>query len=261
MRALSLAGLAIILPFLIHAPAQAQASLTPQQIQAQIAGGQEGAALSELREIVAIHPQSGVAWYLVAEAQDASGNRDGASSALAKAEQYAPGLPFADPAKVAALRAHLAAPAPAGNTGGSSSPIVWIIVAIGLFLVARLFLRSRRRALGPSNYPGAYQGGVGPGMPGGPPGYGPGYNQGGMMGSGLGGSLLGGLAAGAGLAAGERLIDGMIGNNPTNGGLFDPAAGNTPIPDRDDGLNGTPDWNDDNQNQNDPGSFDPGNNW
>ena len=74
---------------------------------------------------------------------------------------------------------------------------------------------------------------------------------------GIGGSLLGGLAAGAGFAAGERVIGDMFGGNNNN--PVDPAWGNQPMPDRDDGLQGSPGW--DAGSAPDDSNFDPGNSW
>ncbi|MDD2704257.1 MAG: tetratricopeptide repeat protein, partial [Acidocella sp.] len=112
MKKLYLPIIALALALQPMARAHAQTQSTPQQLQAMIAAGQEQTALKQLNSVLQAHPDSGVAWYLVAEAQDASGNETAARNALAKAEQYAPGLPFANQQKTAALRAHLAAPAP-----------------------------------------------------------------------------------------------------------------------------------------------------
>jgi hypothetical protein len=253
MRKLSVLFALLIASFAISAsgPASAQ-SASPRQIQALIAQGQEQSALAELQPILQAHPDSGVAWYL-------------ARSALANAEHDAPGLPFARPDEVTALQAHLAgAPAAAGGGlplqahSGISPALVGIIGLVILFLVLRMLFRPRR-FLAPG-YPGGYGP---PGPASGPYPYGPGPGGFGPagLGSGLGGSILGGLAAGAGFAAGERVIDDVFGhNNDPLGGNFqqDPNFGNG-VPDRDDGLQGNPGWDDGSGNQND--NFDPGNNW
>ncbi len=237
-------------------PAHAQ---TPQQIQGLIANGQEQAALSDLQTILQAHPHSGVAWYLTAEAQDAAGNEGAARSALANAQHYAPGLPFANPSEVANLQAHLSgapgAGAPAADPPAGGHGISPLILVIGgfiiLFLFARLLFRRRAVAMVPNGFR--------QGMPMRPDA--PFYGQGGYpppaQGGGLGGSLLGGLAAGAGFAAGERIIDDVMGGGDRN---FDPNQNIDPnyIPDRDDGLSGDPGW--DNGNNPDD-NFDPGNNW
>lgn len=259
-------------------PALAQTGATPQQIQGLIAQGQENAALSDLQMTLQSHPQSGVAWYLTAEAQDARGDEGAARDALAKADQYAPGLPFAQPNDVAALRAHLAgggsAPAQAGYAPPARhfSPFVAIGAIVVLFLLFRMFVRSRRRMM--PGYPmnPNYSGGnpVGPYGPGGMP-YGGGMMGGGMGGGGIGGSILGGLAAGAGFAGGERIIDGMMGGNQGGVQNNDPNGTIDPgVPARDDGLQGSPGWGDNSggidnsgtiDSGGDSGGFDPGNNW
>jgi hypothetical protein len=270
MKLLSSARLAILAAAIFAAPLAAKAqSATPQQIQGMIAAGNESTALGILHNALAAHPDSGVAWFLTAEAQDASGHEDAARSALAKAEQYAPGLPFANPDAVGRLQAHLGAASPQsgtipGPTGPGISPFLAIAGGlIVLFVLARMFFRRRRGMQGAPMYRDGF-GAPFPGGPGGPMGYGPGggYAQ---PQSGLGGTLLGGLAAGAGFAAGERVIDDMLGGGSRgNGQNFRQNFDNTPppVPDRDDGLQGNPGW-DDNSNQNPPddSNFDPGNNW
>jgi hypothetical protein len=237
--------IAFIAVFFLFGSAAARAQ-TPNSIQALIAAGQEQTALNELGTILQAHPNSGVAWYLVAEARDAAGDVDGARNALAKADQFAPGLPFAKPAEVAALRAHLAAPAARAGLGVSPVIIV-IVVLVGLFFLLRLFARSRRVV---QPYPGYNAGGPMQYGPGGMP-YGPG--------GGTGNALLSGLAAGAGFAVGERVIDGMMGGGRgmDSGAGIDPTA----IPDRDDGLAGSPGWDSGSSTDDNSGGFDQGNSW
>jgi hypothetical protein len=224
---------------------------TPRQLQAMIANGQAQTALAELRSVLQVHPTSGVAWYLTAEAQDALGNEAAARNALNNAQTYAPGLPFAKPGDLAALQAHLNnTPLPVQPHAGISPVLGGILVLVVLFIVFRMF--RRRRYVQPYG-----QGGIGAGGFGAGPGPYP-YNQG--PGMGIGGSLLGGLAAGAGFAAGERVIGDMFGgNNNNNNNPVDPAWGNQPMPDRDDGLQGSPGW--DAGSAPDDNNFDPGNNW
>lgn len=235
---------AIFAVFLVAAGAARAQSVTPGQIQAQIAGGDVQAAIAELQTAVRVHPDSGVAWYLMAEAQDAAGHESAARAALAKAEQFAPGLPFANAQDVAALQAHVDA-----HGGGGMSMVFMLIAGLAvLFVLFRLFFRGRVAA--PMAYGPAYDG-----RPQYPAGYGPGYAPG--PGGGLGSSLLTGLAAGAGLAAGERIVDDMMGQNQVNDSgqgfgqdNFNQDSG------RDDGLQGDPGWDDSGG-----GGFDPGGNW
>ena len=236
-------------------PASAQSD-TPQQLQTMIANGQAQTALTELQAILQAHPTSGVAWYLTAEAQDSLGNEGAARSALNNAQNYAPGLPFANASDVAALQAHLngSPVAVQPRSHGISPGLGVIILLVVLFIGFRMFFR-RRRFVQPYGQSGYGQPGYGPGGQGPYP-----YNQGPGMGSGIGGSILGGLAAGAGFAAGERVIGDMFGGNNN---AVDPAWGNQidnqPMPDRDDGLQGSPGW--DAGSTPDDNNFDPGNNW
>lgn len=227
----------------------AQTGDTPQQLQSMIANGQAQPALAELQTVLQAHPTSGVAWYLTAEAQDALGNEGAARIALNNAQNYAPGLPFANPSDLAALQVHLnGSPVPVQPVHSGISPgLAGIILLVVMFIGFRMFFR-RRRLVQPYRQSG-FGSGYGPGGPGPYP-----YNQG--PGMGIGGSLLGGLAAGAGFAAGERVIGDMFGgnNNPV-----DPAWGNQPMPDRDDGLQGSPGW--DSGSTPDDNNFDPGNSW
>ncbi len=251
MRHTLLKGAAIFGLFLVVWQAPAHAQATPQQIQAQIANGQAQTAIGELNNVLQSHPNSGVAWYLTAEAQDALGHEDAARTALAKAQQLAPGLPFAKPAEVANLQAHLNAPAPQSH-GFGVSPMIIIAGLVILFLVARMFRRRRMQM----NYPAAYNQPGAP-YPYTPPGGGMGFGQGG----GLGSSLLGGLAAGAGFAAGERIIDDIAGRD-FGGRGNDPGPNIDPVPDRDDGLNGSPGWDSGSTDSTDnSGGFDSNNSW
>ena len=255
MRKLPFILAALFAVFTLAAPGPARAQgISPQQIQGQIANGQAQAALAELQPVLQAHPDSAVAWYLSAEAQDASGNETAAAAALANAQHYAPGLPFARPDAVAALQSRIAgasAGGPVVHRSGISPVLVGVIGMVILFLALRMFFRPRR-FLTPSGYPAGY----GP-APGAYP-YGPNAGPGGLggMGGGLGGALLGGLAAGAGFAAGERVIDDVFGRN--NGNIQqDPNFGNGGI--ADDGLIGNPGWDDGSNGQDN--NFDPGNNW
>jgi uncharacterized protein len=207
------------------------ASPSPQQIQTMIAAGQETQAVQALENVLESHPKSAVAWYLLAEAYDAQNNEQGAASALNMAVRSAPGLPFANPQEVAALRAHINASQPQAGGGGAKTAIFVIGGLIVLFLLLRL-LPSRGQAMRQYGYP--------PPPPAGAPPYGFGYGPP-SGGGGLGSALMGGLAAGAGFAAGERIIDGLTGQH--GGPALDPNNfPQGPDPSRDDGLMGNPGW-------------------
>jgi len=208
----------------LGSPAAAQtapAPPSPAQIQGMITAGQDTQAIQALDNVLAAHPKSGVAWYLLAEAYDAQNNEDAAGSALNMAARTNPGLPFANPQRLAALQAHIAAAHPRSN--GHNTML--IIGGLLLLMIVLRFLPGRDRAARNYGYTAP------PPPPGTPPyGFGYGPNTGG---GGLGSALMGGLAAGAGFAAGERIIDGMMGQ-----------PGQQPGTDqsRDDGLIGNPGW-------------------
>lgn len=252
MRLIKLAGV-ILGAAMLAGPAMAQE--TPREIQGQIATGHAREALGNLQTVIASHPDSGTAWYLTAEAQDALGNSSAARDALTKAEQFSPGLPFAKPADVSALQAHLAASSPVSGaaTGGfSMHPVLFVFGALVLmFLLVRVFARRRVAAGYPQPYGQPMQptGGYGPQA--GPYGQAPG------MGGGLGSSIVSGLAAGAGFAAGEQIIDRMVGGGERGqGNPFGGDASQVP-PLRDDGLQGDPGWDDNAAG----GGLDDNNNW
>jgi hypothetical protein len=211
------------------------AAPTPQQIQGMIASGQETQAIQALQNVLENHPKSGVAWYLLAEAYDAQNNEAGAASALNMAVRSDPGLPFANPQEVANLKAHIAA-ATQPKTGLSGSHMALLVIG-GLVLLMIVLRFLPGRGMAQRNY-----GYTQPPPPPGTPPYGFGYGPPGG-GGGLGSSLIGGLAAGAGFAAGERIIDGMMGQR--GGPVIDPNNSfpqNGPDLSRDDGLMGNPGW-------------------
>lgn len=257
IRIIAVAGLLMI----GHGHASAQTATKPQQIQAMIADGHARSALADLRPILRAHPQSGVAWYLTAEAQDALGNLPAARSALDHAESASPGLPFARPEKVAALKAHLAgtpARPPVAASRFRVNPFGLIIVGLlVLFFIMRIIRRSRQTAVRQAPPYGFGNQGM-QGMPmGTQPPYGP--AGGAATGSGIGGALLSGLATGAAFVIGERIVGDMLGGSGVNRNDGE-APIDTQAPERDDGLNGSPDWNADSQGS-DGSDFDPDNNW
>lgn len=252
-----------------HGLASAQTAAKPQQIQAMIADGHARSALADLQPILRAHPQSGVAWYLTAEAQDALGHLSAARTALDRAEAASPGLPFARPEKVAALKAHLAGtPARAGVAASGFRVNRFGLIIVGLlalFFIMRIIRRSRQSAMRQTAMRQAPPNGFGnqgmQGMQGMPMGTQPPYGPAGgaATGSGIGGALLSGLATGAAFVVGERIVGDMLGGSGVNRNDGE-APIDTQAPERDDGLNGSPDWDADSQGS-DGSDFDPDNNW
>jgi hypothetical protein len=230
-----LAPLTLLATLALALPAAAQ---TPRDIQNLITSGQPAQAVQDLQGVIQAHPTSGEAWYLLAEAQDALGHEQDAGAALSKAEQVAPGLPFANPQDVTALQAHIGtAPASTPDHSGSVLGIIaGLIVALFAFgLLMRRRAASPGYAAPPYGYNAPQQGGY----------YAP------QQGGGFLSSLFGGLVAGAGFAAGERIVDGMLGGNNGQANADTPSFTDT---NRDDGLMGDPGW--DNSSSGDSGGGD-----
>lgn len=179
-------------------------------------------AQSMLDRVLRDHPNSAKAHFVEAELLAREGKSDMARAELGTAERLAPGLPFAKPDSVNALRQRLltsSQPAPTVLVSSHSAPTdfpwLWIVGGSALLGAFVYFLRSLYRPVAPSPA-GAYTttstafgapfpqsigaGGIGP-IPSAPGG----------IGSGLLGSLATGAAVGAGIAAGETLMHKVLG--------------------------------------------------
>ena len=227
--------------------AQAEPTLTQVYDTAQ-AGRLEEAQVM-MQQVLVAHPGSAKAHFVQAELSARQGKLTQARESLATAEQLAPGLPFAKPEAVQALRSQLAArssppvsrvsPNRSVATGAApvsaysptpapSSSFPWgIALMLGGAGIALVIFLTRRKPE-PSFMPqaaysndGAMQGGLngpqgfgmGNGMPGGA--MAPGYGQ--PAGSGLGGKVMGGLATGlavgAGVMAAQAIGKSLMGND------------------------------------------------
>ena len=207
----------------------AMAEATLPQVSQAIQSGQLAKADAMMKEVLQNHPNSAKAHYIAAELYLKEGKLDAARNAFVRAENLAPGLPFAQAESVQRLQTQLRttnAPVPESAGVGSilSSPLFWILIAI-LIAGVVFFMKNRKRPepvqvynapTANSPYPGA------PGAPGsyppGAPGY-PGAPTPGM-GGGLMGSLATGAALGAGMVAGQALASHLMGGgnqaNPGN---------------------------------------------
>ncbi len=194
----------------------AEASL-PEVSQA-IQSGQLAKADAMMKEVLQNHPNSAKAHYIAAELYIKEGKLDAARNAFAKAQNLAPGLPFAQAESVQRLQVQLSNGS--GNSVASTSsifsnPLFWGLIAIlvvGIIIVMR---RRKAEAVQVYNAPtanGPYSGAPGaPGTPGAPVA---------GAGSGLMGSLATGAALGAGMVAGQALASHLMGDgnraNPGN---------------------------------------------
>ncbi|WP_397391756.1 tetratricopeptide repeat protein [Polynucleobacter sp.] len=176
--------------------------------------GQMAKADAMMKEVLQNHPNSAKAHYVAAELYLKEGKLEAARNHFIKAQNLAPGLPFAQPESVQKLQVQLAstqiAPA-ASQTSIFSNPLFWGLIAILVVGVVIVMKRRKAEAVQVYNAPSAGF----PGTPGGPAGYpgGPGYPgaPAGGMGSGLMGSLATGAALGAGMYAGQALASNLMG--------------------------------------------------
>jgi hypothetical protein len=190
-------------------------------------------------EVLRAHPNSGKAHYVKAELAAREGKTQVARQELATAEKFAPGLPFAKPASVQALRNEISnastnattnatsnaptnaatrAPATTRQMGAApaqhSFPWGTLIVVGAIVLIGMAVLRRRTAAMAANNYGnnygdapygqpgyGAYPPNTG-GMP--PTGYGPGYgpSYGPPQQSSMGSNIARGVGTGLAMGAG-----------------------------------------------------------
>jgi uncharacterized protein len=238
--------LVLVLALAVAGPALAQ-SPTPHQVYEAAKAGHIDQAQQMLNQVLKDHPESGEAHFIQAELYAREGNLPSARSELATAETLKPGLPFANAASVARLRAELngnRAVAPQYTTSQVHSAVPWGAILVIVAIIAVLWAVMRRRAATAVYQQGGgpvMGGGGGPGYgPGGPgyggPAYGPGYAPGSGMGGTIAGGLAGGLAAGAGIVAGEELAHHFLDGNREGSGVV-PAPGNEANPNGDMGGN------------------------
>lgn len=210
---------------------------TLDQIYQAANSGQLGQARSMIEQVLKDHPKSAKAHYVKAEIAARQREASVAQEELSTAERLAPGLPFAKPQSVQALRTQIqdetsarsaprnmgygaaAAPAPVSPGLPWGKIILGLIVAFGVIaLIRRMMPSTTTYGAGPGSYGGGY-GGAAPGT--GSYGPGPGYGPGGVpqpggspygapgaqpsMGSTLGRGLATGLAVGAGAVAAEEI--------------------------------------------------------
>lgn len=246
------------------ARAEQAAEPTVDQVYQAAKGGDLPGARAMIDQVVAKHPNSGKAHYVKAEIAAAQRDRALARDELATAERLAPGLPFAKPQSVSALRADLDRPAatppartspppareakrmgaPASEGGGF--PFGWLlVVGIGVFVFiawrgARKRAEEQRAMMAspPAEPFGRYPE---PGAPGaapyGAPPYGapqpgypppqPGYpQQQPSMGGSIARGLGAGLAFGAGAAAANEIGHRIFDHDRGNATGGHPAMGN-----------------------------------
>jgi hypothetical protein len=272
----------------------AQAEPTLNQVYATAQAGKLDDAQLMIQQVLISHPKSAKAHFVRAELFARQGDAAHAREALATAEKLSPGLAFAKPEAVQALRTQLSAkPAPqtaSGMTGNrpaanAVAPVAHVAAApapaasspswglplllVGGVLVAGYFI-FRRRSPQPVLQQPAY---AAPGGLNGPQSFGmggagagavqPGYpQQGGYpqqpQGSGLGGRIMGGvatgLAVGAGVMAAQAIGRTLTGDHSATSGQLDNGSRNDYQPI----ANSNPDMGGADFGVNDAGSWDDG---
>ncbi|MBI2749542.1 MAG: tetratricopeptide repeat protein [Burkholderiales bacterium] len=264
--------------------AMAEPEPTLNQVYATAQSGKLDQAQLMIQQVLIGHPNSAKAYFVRAELYARQGDAAHARESLATAERLSPGLSFAKPEAVQALRSQLAGRGTASTGNGTSNahPVAvnaapvqqsnasasWAlpVLLLGIVLVAGYFI-FRRRAPQPDVLPPQYgpsgNGLSGPqtfGMGGGGGAAAP-YPAGGYAqpaGTGLGGRIMGGvatgLAVGAGVMAAEAIGRSVFGNhNTAHAGTLDQGSLNDyqPIADtnrdmggNDFGINDAGSWDD-----------------
>lgn len=259
-----LAPAALMMMATVSAPALA-ADPGVREVYAAARAGDVDKAIGMMNTVLKDHPNSAKAHYVQAELLAKKGRIAEARSELGTAEKLAPGLPGIQPQSVASLKAQLnGGVTTAGTVSRSEVPVPqashgfpWMTaVIIGLLVFGLLaFLRRRTQ---PEVYQPPVGGGYGStgygsgGYPQGGPGYGGGYApppQGGGLGSGIMGGLATGAAAGVGFAAGERIVDGLMGDHNKERVVerepeprFDPGSANQDMGGNDFGISDDSSW-------------------
>ena len=207
----ALLGLAATIGF--AAPVNADSDATLQQIYDQARTGHLDQARQMINQVLMDHPRSAKAHFVAAELASRAGKLNVARGQLQQAEQLDPGLHFASPQAVQALKAELGV-SPASGYEAALGPLrhsyPWfpgiLLAALGFLIWA--IVRRRKATLVPYSgtpmgggpYPGSYPGPMG-------------GSVGGGMGSGIAGGLVSGLALGAGVIAGEELAHHFLDGN------------------------------------------------
>jgi hypothetical protein len=224
MRNVHAAFLVLAATAAFAAPVFADNDPSMQQIYDTANAGHVSQAQQMIDQVLRDHPRSAKAHYVAAELAAREGSMGAARSELGQAEQLDPGLPFAKPQAVQALKAELGA-RPGGGAvllapQQHSFPWMPVILLVGLVMLVWSFVRRRNAAVAP--YPGSAY----PGAPGAPMGAGPYAGPGvyggpgaGGIGSGIAGGLASGLAVGAGVVAGEELARHFLDGDRHEGGV------------------------------------------
>jgi hypothetical protein len=273
-----LAQMLVVVSLVVGGHAMAQSEPSMNQIYATAQAGKLADAQVMVQQVLLNHPKSAKAHFVQAELYSRQGKLDLARASLAAAEKFAPGLPFAKPEAVQALRVQVTAKpinnpvappavsyaAPQAPAPSSTSWVLPLLLAAGVITAGYFFFRKRNPVNAPQapiyadqnglNGPQSFGAGVGAMQPAYPQaGYPQGYPQ--QAGTGLGGRIMGGvatgLAVGAGVMAAEAIGRNLMGghnttapqSNTLNSNNFEPIATNTDMGGANFGINDTA-WDD-----------------
>ncbi len=246
-----LAKFALVASLMVAGFAMAQSEPSMSQIYSTAQAGKLDEAQVMVQQVLVSHPKSAKAHFVQAELYSRQGKLDLARQALASAEQYAPGLPFAKPEAVQALKAQLAAKpqkaavatyaAPQAPAQSSTSWVLPLVLAGGFIAAAFFFFRKRtpEPVAQPAYAPVAQNGLNGPQTFGNAPTMQPAYPQPGYpqaaypqqaapsMGGRIMGGVATGLAVGAGVMAAEAIGRNLMGgSHSSNSPQADMFSGN-----------------------------------
>lgn len=206
--------------------AMAQTEPSMKDVYATAQAGRMEEAQLQIQQVLISHPNSAKAYFVQAELYARQGKLDRAQESLAKAQKYAPGLAFAKPEAVQALRAQISGKSAHTGTAtpvppAAPSPTSWALPLLlaGGVMVAGYFFFRRRNASTPVASPMGYANANGLSGPQNFGANGGGYPQQGYPqqgGTGLGGKVMGGLAAGLAVGAGVMAAE-AIGRNLMGG--------------------------------------------
>jgi hypothetical protein len=270
---------ALAVALLTAGPAFAASEPTLNEVYAAAQAGKLADAQVMVQQVLLAHPNSGKAFFVRAELYARQGDLPHARESLATAEKLAPGLPFAKPEAVQALKTQLAGKATHSTSAQTAVPAVaaaapapsnsWalpLLLAVGVIGVGYFMFRKKTPQpafqqpayANPNGLAGPQAFGAGNAGAMQPAGYSPqqgGYPQ--PAGSGLGGRIMGGvatgLAVGAGVMAAEAIGRNLMGGHDRNSNALDSHASNDLQP-----LSSNPDMGGANFGVNDSSSWDDG---
>jgi hypothetical protein len=258
----AVSGRAALLSLLLVAAAPVLAAeATLDQVYQAVRAGRLDQAQGMMSEVLRDHPNSAKAHYVEAEILARQGRGGEARGELNRAEELAPGLPFASQTSVRELRGLIESGGvrrellPGSIASGSDSVdhrsgFPWGLALIGLLCGAIVFaiVRARRNAAQASYNSGA---------PGTTAAAAPGYGMppvGGGIGSGIVGGLVTGAAVGAGVVAGEALARDLMEGHGSHAAPAAPPADD--LGGQDFGVNDPGSWDDGGGSDGGGGSWD-----